>query len=122
MSLRRSSCGLACGRQRDRPTSTIPTATVFLRPLAAFAVGAILAMASVMICYQSLQAIGAQHGPPGRNPALVLLAAIARRGAMSVVKFRVGRRLRSAALIADAWNDSVDFLSAFAALTAVALA
>lgn len=44
------------------------------------------------------------------------------RGAMSVVKFRVGRRLRSAALIADAWNDSVDFLSAFAALTAVALA
>jgi cation diffusion facilitator family transporter len=90
--------------------------------LAAFGVGAILAMAGVMICFQSLQAIGAQHGPPGRNAALVLLAAIAMRGVMSVVKFRVGRRIRSAALIADAWNDSVDILSALAALTAVVLA
>jgi divalent metal cation (Fe/Co/Zn/Cd) transporter len=74
--------------------------------LAAFAVGAILAMAGVRICYQSLQAIGAQHGPPGHYATLVLLAAIAMRGVMSVVKFRVGRRLRSAALIADAWNDA----------------
>jgi cation diffusion facilitator family transporter len=35
---------------------------------------------------------------------------------------RVGRRVRSSALIADAWNDAVDILSAMAALTAVALA
>jgi cation diffusion facilitator family transporter len=41
---------------------------------------------------------------------------------MSSVKFRVGRRLRSSALIADAWNDAVDILSALAALVAVALA
>jgi cation diffusion facilitator family transporter len=34
----------------------------------------------------------------------------------------VGRRLRSSALVADAWNDAVDILSALAALTAVALA
>ena len=38
------------------------------------------------------------------------------------MKFRVGRRLRSSALVADAWNDAVDILSALAALTAVALA
>ena len=41
---------------------------------------------------------------------------------MSSVKFRVGRRLRSSALVADAWNDAVDILAALAALTAVALA
>ena len=41
---------------------------------------------------------------------------------MSSVKFRVGRRLRSSALVADAWNDAVDILSALAALTAVGLA
>jgi hypothetical protein len=41
---------------------------------------------------------------------------------MSAVKFRVGRRIRSAALVADAWNDSVDVLSAGAALVAVGLA
>jgi cation diffusion facilitator family transporter len=44
------------------------------------------------------------------------------RGVMSIVKFRFGRRIRSTALIADAWNDTVDILSALAALTAVVLA
>ena len=90
--------------------------------LAAFAVGVILAIAGVLICHQSLQAIGAQHGPPGRNAVLVLVAAIVMRAMMSIVKFRVGRRIRSSALIADAWNDAVDILSAFGALTAVVLA
>jgi len=41
---------------------------------------------------------------------------------MSALKFRVGRQLRSASLVADAWNDAVDILAAAAALTAVALA
>jgi cation diffusion facilitator family transporter len=41
---------------------------------------------------------------------------------MGLIKFRVGRRLQSAALIADAWNDAVDILAGVAALTAVALA
>jgi cation diffusion facilitator family transporter len=37
------------------------------------------------------------------------------------VKFHFGRKIRSAALLADAWNDSVDILSALAALVAVSL-
>jgi cation diffusion facilitator family transporter len=41
---------------------------------------------------------------------------------MSIIKFRIGRRVRSAALIADAWNDTIDILAAGTALTAVALA
>ena len=90
--------------------------------LAAFVVGVILAAAGVLICYQSLQAIGARHAPPGLGAVLALIGAIILRGVMSVVKFRVGRRVRSTALIADAWNDTVDILSALGALTAVALA
>ena len=90
--------------------------------LAAFGVGAILIVAGIAICHQSLQAVGAQHSPPGRSAVLALVAAIVLRGTMSVVKFRAGRRLRSTALIADAWNDTIDILSAFAALTAVVLA
>lgn len=90
--------------------------------LSAFIVGVILAIAGAMICYQSLQAIGAQHPPPGVSAAVALVGAIVLRGIMSSVKFRVGRRLRSSALVADAWNDAVDILSALAALTAVALA
>ena len=90
--------------------------------LSAFVVGVILAAGGIMICYQSLQAIGVRHAPPGASAAVALVGAIVLRGIMSSVKFRVGRRLRSSALIADAWNDAVDILSAFAALTAVALA
>jgi cation diffusion facilitator family transporter len=90
--------------------------------LSAFVVGMILAVAGVIICYQSLQAIGARHDPPGVAAAIALVAAIAMRGIMSSVKFRVGRRLRSSALVADAWNDAVDILSAVAALTSVGLA
>ena len=36
-----------------------------LKRLSAFVVGVILAAAGVMICYQSLQAVGAKHPPPG---------------------------------------------------------
>ncbi len=89
--------------------------------LSAFTVGGILTLAGIAICYQSLQAVTAAHPPPGKIAAIPLLAAIVLRGGMSALKFRVGRRLRSAALVADAWNDAVDILSATAALVAVAL-
>ena len=90
--------------------------------LSAFMVGLILVGAGVMICYHSVQAVGVHHAPPGSVAAAVLIVTIALRGIMSSVKFRVAYRIRSSALLADAWNDTVDILSAFAALTAVALA
>jgi len=90
--------------------------------LAAFVVGVILAVGGLLICHRSLQAIGAAHAPPGLIAVAALVAAILLRGIMLVVKFRVGRRIFSTALVADAWNDAVDILSALAALTAVALA
>jgi len=90
--------------------------------LSALVVGAILALGGLSICYQSLQSIGASHPPPGVAAAAALGAAIVLRGIMSTMKFRIGRRLGSSALLADAWNDAVDILSAVAALTAVALA
>ncbi|MGH9310289.1 MAG: cation diffusion facilitator family transporter [Vicinamibacterales bacterium] len=90
--------------------------------LSAFIVGVILAAGGAMISYQSLQAVGVRHEPPGALAAVALVGAIVLRGIMSAVKLRVGRRLRSSALIADAWNDAVDILSAMAALTAVGLA
>ncbi len=40
---------------------------------------------------------------------------------MSNLKFRVGRRIGSGSLVADAWNDAVDILSAAAALCALGL-
>ena len=71
---------------------------------------------------ETLEAVGAKHPPPSSAAIATLSAAIVIRGVMSGLKFRVGRRIHSASLLADAWNDSVDILAASAALTAVALA
>jgi cation diffusion facilitator family transporter len=40
---------------------------------------------------------------------------------LSGVKFHFARKIRSSALLADAWNDCVDIVSALAALLAVSL-
>ena len=90
--------------------------------LAAFIVGLILVLGGFGICWNSLQSVGDRHLPPSSAAIVVLLVAIVLRAVMSGVKFRVGRRIRSAALVADAWNDAVDILAACAALTAVSLA
>ena len=90
--------------------------------LAALLVGVILAGGGVGIAWNSLQAVGETHPAPSGAAVAVLIIAIVLRGVMSVVKFRAGRRIHSASLVADAWNDSVDILAAITALTAVALA
>ena len=50
-----------------------------------------------------------------------LVASIGLKSLLSGVKFRYGRRLRSSALVADAYNDLVDVLSGCVALAAVGL-
>jgi cation diffusion facilitator family transporter len=92
-----------------------------IETLAAFVVGLVLSIGGAGICWNSLQEVGAQHPPPAMTAIAALTGAIVVRGVMSVIKFRVGRRIRSTSLVADAWNDAVDILSAGAALTAVAL-
>jgi cation diffusion facilitator family transporter len=89
--------------------------------LAGFVVGVIVLIGGVGISYRSLLAIGDVHRPPGGAAIAALLVAIGLRALMSTVKFRVGRRIQSASLVADAWNDAIDILSATAALTAVGL-
>lgn len=93
-----------------------------METLAAFLVGVILILGGFGICWNSLQSVGDRHPAPSSAAIVVLIVAIALRAVMSGVKFRVGRRIRSAALVADAWNDAVDILAAGAALTAVGLA
>jgi cation diffusion facilitator family transporter len=92
-----------------------------METLSAFVVGMVLSAGGAGICWNSLQAVGAVHPPPGAAAVLALVCAIVVRAVMSTIKFRIGRRIRSSSLLADAWNDAVDILSAGAALTAVAL-
>jgi cation diffusion facilitator family transporter len=87
--------------------------------LIALAVGALLAAAGGGICVRSLLT-------DPQTPALFaiwpLSLSIVTKSVSSVVKMRAGRAARSAALTADAWNDSVDILSGSVALIAVLLA
>src|SRR4051812_17870809 len=62
--------------------------------LAGFVVGVIVMGGGLGICYQSLQAIGATHPPPGRAAIAALIIAIVIRATMSAVKFRIGRRIQ----------------------------
>ena len=89
--------------------------------LAGLSVGVILAAGGAGICYRSLQGVYELRPPPGAYAKWPLICAILVRGVMSFVKFRVGRRIGSGSLIADAWNDTVDILSAGAALGALEL-
>lgn len=89
--------------------------------LAGLAVGMILAATGTAICLRSLEHIGEMHTPPAGYAIWALLLSIVAKSVLSSFKFYYGRRIRSAALVADAWNDSVDVLSATVALAALSL-
>ena len=89
--------------------------------LAGLAVGMILSAGGAGICWRSLQKVSEVHAPPSTYAVWPLLIAILIRSIMSTIKFRSGRRIQSASLVADAWNDAVDILSAAAALVALSL-
>jgi cation diffusion facilitator family transporter len=90
--------------------------------LSAFVLGLILMAAGLLVGWNSWQGIDERHGPPGGAAIAALVCAIGVRSLMATIKFRVGRRLASAALVADARNDAVDIVAAVTALIAVGLA
>ena len=90
--------------------------------LSAFVLGMMLIIAGAGVSWTSLQGMAERHSAPGPMAIVALVCAIAVRATMATIKFRVGRRESSAALLADAWNDSVDIVAATTALVAVGLA
>lgn len=89
--------------------------------LTGLAVGAMLGVAGVAISVRSLAHAGELRAPPAFYGIWPLLGSIAVKIVLSTFKFRFGRRIGSAALVADAWNDTVDIISGLAALTALGL-
>jgi len=84
-------------------------------------VGFLLAMAGVAIAVNAFHNLSAAGPPPAAFVIWPLIGSAAAKGVLASVKFHYGRKIRSAALMADGWNDSVDILSALAALAAVSL-
>ena len=92
-----------------------------LETLMGGAVGMLLSATGLAICIRSLAQLGHGGPPPAFYTIWPLLLSIAVKGSLSPIKFRFGRRMRSTALVADAWNDLVDVFSGLAALTGLGL-
>lgn len=84
-------------------------------------IGLVLIGGGALIAYGSISRIGQEHDPVATFVVWPLLLSLVAKTVLATVKFRYGRRLASASLTADAWNDAMDTISAIAALTAVAL-
>lgn len=89
--------------------------------LTGLVVGIILFLGGIGVCFRSLESISLKHPIPGAYAMWPLLLSMLAKAVLSTVKFRFGRRIGSSALVADAWNDFVDILSAITAMTALGL-
>jgi cation diffusion facilitator family transporter len=84
-------------------------------------IGIALAAAGGVISYRSLQRIHLAGPPPSSFVIWPLILSAVTKSGLAITKLRYGKRLLSAALVADAWNDFTDVLSATVALIAVGL-
>ncbi len=88
--------------------------------LSGLGVGALLLLGGAGILWHGVTSLDAVKPLPP-YVLLPLLAAIVVKIALSTLKFRVGRRIVSTSLEADAWHDLTDLLSTSVALVAVLL-
>ncbi len=89
--------------------------------LSGLAVGILLSGAGAGICVHALDHLSGQHATPASYAIWPLIVSIIVKIGLSTLKFRYGKSTGSGALIADAWNDTVDILSGAAALIALGL-
>jgi cation diffusion facilitator family transporter len=103
------------------PDSDHPYGHGRLETLSALVVGMVLIASGSLIAFRSLQRAWESQHTPAAYAIWPLIASIGVKSAMSLTKWRLGRRIRSAALTADAWHDTVDILSGTVALIAVGI-
>lgn len=89
--------------------------------LSGLLVGLVLASGGALISYGSYLRLGQPHEVLRWFVIWPLLASLVAKSALAATKFQVGKRMRSAALMGDAWHDTTDSISALTALTAVGL-
>ncbi len=82
-------------------------------------IGLVLTAGGALICFGSVQHLGQPREPMARYVIYALLLSLVAKIGLATTKFHYGRKLKSASLTADAWNDAMDTLSATVALIAV---
>jgi cation diffusion facilitator family transporter len=89
--------------------------------LSGLGLGMILFLAGAAISVHGLLGAGDVTGPPRTFTILPLVLSTLIKLTMMRVKFNAGRRMGSASLVADAYNDGIDMLSGLAAMAALGL-
>jgi len=90
--------------------------------LAGFSLGFMLVITGLVISVSALRRVDAVGPSPEAYVIWPLIGSVVMKSTLAGVKFHYGRKIGSSALMADAWNDAVDILSALSALAAVSLA
>jgi cation diffusion facilitator family transporter len=90
--------------------------------LAALAVGIMLAISGALISAHAFQGIGESGMAPAAFALWPAAISIVVKSIMALSKRHYALKIRSSALKADAWNDSVDVLSGTTALVGLGLA
>jgi cation diffusion facilitator family transporter len=84
-------------------------------------IGLVLMVGGGLISGSSIRRVGQPHEVLHAFVIWPLVISLAAKTGLSTLKFRYGKKLQSEALMADAWNDAMDTVSAIAALIAVGL-
>ena len=90
--------------------------------LSGLGVGLMLVISGSLISTRALEGVGQAEHVPASYALWPVAASILIKCIMSLTKRRYARKIHSAALQADAWNDSVDVLSGTTALVGLGLA
>ncbi len=93
-----------------------------METLSALAVGIMLIASGSLISFRSLQRVWEVQHAPAFYALWPLVVSIMVKSGMSFTKRRLGRRIRSTAMQADATNDMLDVLSGSTALVALSFA
>jgi cation diffusion facilitator family transporter len=89
--------------------------------LSGLALGMIICMAGIAIAVHGLVDAKEVTAPPRMYAILPLVLSTLVKLAMMRVKFTAGRRMGSASLLADAYNDGIDMISGLTAMVALGL-
>ena len=92
-----------------------------METLSALAVGLMLVVSGSLISARSLENAFEPRHAPAAYALWAVLASILIKSVLSVTKGRYAHKIRSSALKADAWNDTVDVLSGTTALIGLGL-
>src|SRR5215469_15611547 len=71
-------------------------------------IGLGLSAGGALICYGSVARLGQRTAEMASYVVWALVLSLAAKTTLAIFKFRYARRLKSASLSADAWNDTMD--------------